>query len=532
MSGISFVQRVRSPLKPDALPLNLFPTLQIIFSMKISIQLAFICAVFSLFFACKGKDEIANVRPNILMIMSDNQSWNHVGCYGDSTVRTPNMDRMARQGVRFSNAFCSAPSCTPSRAAMLAGQDTWRLREAGNLWGIMPTQYKVYPDLLEASGYQVGFQGKGWGPGSFQANGRKRNPAGNPYSTFSEFLEHKEKDQPWCYWISSHEPHRPYVVGSGEKAGINPGKVTVPGYLPDHEDVRKDIADYYAAVEDFDRQLGSALDELKRSGEMANTVIVVCSDNGWQMPRGLANLYDFGTHVPLIISWPGKFRQNVVADHLVSLNDLAPTFLELGKVDVPADMTGKSLLSIVGKESGSAFQRDYVVLGRERHAFVRKNGLGYPGRAIRTKDFLYIRNYEPGRWPAGDPPLFGDIDPYMLNYPGPTKFYMIANKSNPQIKPFFELGMGRRPAEELFDLRKDPDQLHNVASDRAYGAIKKKLAGQMQGYLVKTQDPRATGGDVKIWDTADYFSEIDKTPRPSKEAIRIFKLDSVYNYLD
>ncbi|MDR6781512.1 sulfatase family protein [Pedobacter africanus] len=468
-------------------------------------------------------------RPNILMIMSDNQSWNHVGSYGDKIVRTPNMDRIAAEGVRFTNAFCSSPSCTPARAAMLTGQDIWRLNEGANLWGVLPVQYKVYPDLLEESGYQIGFQGKGWGPGSFEANKRPRNPAGNKFGSFAEFLKGK-KEGPWCYWVSSLHPHRPYVEGSGEKAGIDPNKVTVPGYLPDHISIRKDIADYYAAIETFDRELGETIAQLKASGELENTVIVVCSDNGWQMPRGLANLYDFGTHVPLIISWPGKFKQGVVADNMVTLNDLAPTFLELGKTKVPAEMTGKSLLPVVenGKEEKS---RDFVVLGRERHAFVRQHGLGYPGRAIRTKDYLYIKNYEPNRWPAGDPPFYGDIDPYMFNWPGETKYYLIEHKNDPKVKPLFELSMGKRAAEELFDIHKDPDQLHNLAALPEYQKVKQELAAKMRNYLIETKDPRETNGNSKVWDTADYFSEVDKTPKPSKEMQKRFKLDSAYNYL-
>ncbi|MNL39337.1 hypothetical protein D3C87_1616120 [compost metagenome] len=171
-----------------------------------------------------------------------------------------------------------------------------------------------------------------------------------------------------------------------------------------------------------------------------------------------------------------------------------------------------------------------MVLGRERHAFVRQHGLGYPGRAIRTKDYLYIKNYEPGRWPAGDPPLYGDIDPYMLNYPGLAKFYMIANKDNPKVKPLFELGFGKRPAEELFDIKKDPDQLHNLAADPALAKVKAELATQMNAYLVQSKDPRTMGGKL-IWDSTSYFSEIDKTPRPSAEAQKMFKLDSIYNYL-
>lgn len=471
-------------------------------------------------------------RPNILIVMSDNQSAGHVGVYGDPTVRTPNMDKVAGEGVRFTNAFCSSPSCTPSRAGFLTGQDIWRLGEGADLWSILPTQYPLYTDLLEASGYEIGFQGKGWGPGSFEANGRKRNPGGNPYESFGQFLKQKKQGTPWTYWISSHEPHRPYEVGIGAKSGIDPQKVKVPGYLPDAPDVRTDIADYYHSVEVFDKELGDALALLKQSGELENTIVVVCSDNGWQMPRGLANLYDFGTHVPLIISWPGKFKKATVTNGLVTLNDLAPTFLQLAGVPVPAEMTAKSLLPVLDNNSSEATpEREFVVLGRERHAFVRQHGMGYPGRAIRTRQYLYIRNYEPDRWAAGDPPLYGDIDPYMLNYPGPAKFYMIANKDNPAVKNLFELGMGKRPAEELFDITSDPYELHNLAADPAYKSVKEKLAAQMQDYLVKTKDPRATGGDVSVWDKAPYFSDIDKRAHPSPEAIRQFKLDSVYDYL-
>ncbi len=485
-----------------------------------------------LLWSCKAGDKKEEAkRPNILVVMSDNQSAIHAGVYGDMTVRTPNMDKVAGEGLRFENAFCSAPSCTPSRAAYLTGQDIWRLQEGANLWSILPTQYQLYTDLLEASGYQVGFQGKGWGPGSFAANGRKRNPAGNPFENFGQFLQQKESGAPWTYWISSLHPHRPYEVGIGAKSGIDPGKVKVPAYLPDVPEIRTDIADYYHSIELFDKELGEALELLKKSGETENTIVVVCSDNGWQMPRGLANLYDFGTHVPLIVSWPGKFKSGAVTDELVTLNDLAPTFLELAGVAVPSEMTAKSLMPVLVNKGGKNIGREFVVLGRERHAFVRQHGSGYPGRAIRTKQYLYIRNYEPDRWAAGDPPLYGDIDPYMLNYPGPAKFYMIANKNNPSVKQLFELGMGKRPAEELFDITKDPDELHNLAADPAYKEIKEKLAVQMQAYLVQTKDPRATGGDITVWDKAPYFSEIDKRAHPSKEAIKMFKLDSVYDYL-
>ncbi|RAV28933.1 sulfatase family protein [Sinomicrobium soli] len=477
----------------------------------------------------KKKEARAEPRPNILLLMSDNHNWDHLGIYGDKVVKTPNIDKVARQGVRFNNAFCNSPSCTPARASMLTGQDIWRIEDGANLWGILPVKFEVYPDILEAAGYQVGFDGKGWGPGSYEANGRPRNPGGNRYDDFNTFLKSKKEGQPWHYWFNSLHPHRPYEVGSGQKAGIDLSRIEVPPYLPDTGDVRLDMADYYAAIQLFDQEVGAIMEALKNSGELDNTIVVICSDNGWQMPRGLANLYDFGTRVPLIVYWPERLKKNGSLENLVTLKDLAPTFLDVAGVDIPEYMTGKSLLPLF--EDKEYTKRDFVVYGRERHAFVRQHGLGYPGRAIRTRDFLYIRNYEPSRWPAGDPPLYGDVDPYMLNYPGPAKFYILKNKDKPSARKAFDLAFAKRPADELYDIKNDPYQLHNLAADPEYAALKDSLLSRMVTYLRSTGDPRETGGKI-IWDDTEYFSEIDKTPRPSEEAIRIFDLDSIYNYLE
>ncbi|NGM62851.1 sulfatase [Sphingobacterium sp. SGG-5] len=485
-------------------------------------------AIAFMLFSCQTKQE--QDRPNILLLMSDNQSWNHVGVYGDPVVKTPNVDKIAAEGVRFTHAFCNSPSCTPARAALLTGQDIWRIEEGANLWGVLPTKFTVFPDLLEKAGYKVGYDGKGWGPGSYEANGRTRNPAGDKYANFAEFIKKTEKGEPWSYWFNSLHPHRPYEVGSGEKAGIALESIKVPAYLPDTHDVRMDIADYYAAIQTFDTEVGEIMQQLKESGQLDNTIVVVCSDNGWQMPRGLANLYDFGTRVPLIVSWPERFKTDVVTDELVTLLDLTPTFLALAKAEVPDDMTGKSLLPIVEKDAETFQSREFVVFGRERHAFVRQHGLGYPGRAIRTKQYLYIKNYEADRWPAGDPPLYGDVDPYMLNYPGPAKFFILQHKDEPEAQQAFQLAFAKRPTEELYDVINDPDQLHNLAADSKYQEVRAKLAEQMVNYLKKTNDPRETGGKI-IWDSTDYFSEIDKTPKPSQEAIAIFDLDTMYNYL-
>ena len=464
--------------------------------------------------------------------MSDNQSFNHSGCYGDPVVKTPNIDNIAQSGIRFSNAFCSAPSSSPARASMLTGQDMWRLEEGANLWGILPVKFPVFTNILEESGYLVGIEGKGWGPGDYSAGGYMRNPGGDQYNSFEEFLNARKKGQPFCYWFSSQNPHRPFKLNGGMEAGIDLISIKVPAYLPDNFTIRGDIADYYNEIQNFDEEVGAFIQLLKEIGLMKNTLVVVCSDNGWQMPRGLANLYDFGTKIPLIFSMPERFIGGRVIDDFVSLNDLAPTFLELADIPVPKNMTAKSLVNILKSEKNGIIEpkRDFVVTARERHAFVRKNGAGYGSRAIRTRDFLYIRNYDPERWPAGDPPLFGDVDAHMLQYPCPTKTYMLKNRENEDVKNLFALAFGKRPAEELYDLNKDPEQMKNIAEDKDYLEIKNALSERLVEYLRKTKDPRVTGDEMK-WIDAEYFATKDKTPTPSKSAQEELGLDEKYSYV-
>ena len=483
--------------------------------------------------SCRQKEPEILKRPNILVFMSDNHYASHLGCYGDPVVRTPAIDRIAKGGVRFENTFCAAPSCTPARAGYLTGQDIWRLEEGANLWGTLPKKFRTFTDMLEREGYLVGFQGKGWGPGNFADGGYKRNPAGQKYQSFEEFLKTTAENQPWTYWYCSSDPHRPFTSGPGDTSEIDWHDVHVPPYLPDTEKVRRDMCDYYYEIQRFDKDVADAIKKLENSGQSQNTLIVITSDNGWMMPRGLANLYDFGTKIPLIISWNEHVPGNRVVTDFVNLNDLAPTFLELvGQKTLP-EMTAKSLKKILFSEKSGRVEadRNFVVTARERHAFVRKNGLGYPARAIRTDDFLYIRNYEPDRWPAGDPPLFGDIDLHMLQQPTPTKEYMMLHKDDPKVKPLYELGFLKRPAEELFDLRNDPYQMNNVADKDEYSAVKEELSAKLFKYLKDTLDPRALGEPV-IWDHTEYYEKNDFIGRPRKQARELFDLKEEYPYIN
>jgi arylsulfatase A-like enzyme len=296
--------------------------------------------------------------------------------------------------------------------------------------------------------------------------------------------------------------------------------------------VRKDIGDYYDEIQRFDEEVGSYMALLKEMAQLDNTVIIVCSDNGWQMPRGLANLYDFGTKIPLIISWPKFFPPGREVDDFINIKDFAPTFLELANILIPEEMNAQSFVDILtsNKQGKIDPKRDHVIMARERHAFVRRGGLGYPGRAIRTADYLYIKNYEPNRWPAGDPPLYGDVDAHMLHYEAPTKIYMLENKDSKQVKPLFDLAFSKRPQHELYNLSEDPFQLNNLAEVNEYKSVLENLSNQLSAYLVKTKDPREVG-QIFDWDNAPYFKDRDKKPKPSKKAIQILGLEEEYNYL-
>ncbi|MBI1338088.1 MAG: sulfatase-like hydrolase/transferase [Phycisphaera sp.] len=452
-------------------------------------------------------------RPNILFAFADDWSWPEPVASDNNWFKMPAFERICNEGVVFNRAFVTAPSCTPSRASVLTGQWHWRLEEDANLFGTLPAKFAVYPDLLEKAGYHVGYTGKGWGPGNVTAGGRTRNPAGKEYASFEAFMAERPKGKPFCFWFGSHQPHRSYRPGSGVNAGLKLADVKVPACLPDCETTRSDLCDYAAATQRYDHDAGQIIKSIEAAGELDHTMVVMSGDNGLPFPRGKCNIYDTGTRVPLAIRWPDKIKSHRSVDDFVSLADLCPTFLQAAGVAIPADVDGKSLMNVLASDKNGQVDpsRDHVLTGMERHAAPARDGaLGYPMRAYRTADFLYIRNFKPDRWPAGDPPAFMDIDG------GPTKKYMIDHRDDPAVKPLYELAFGKRPAEELYDLRKDPNQLKNVAADPAYAQMLTKLSEALNTELKATKDPRVIGGGDKF-DEYSYRGKVYKSASKTTE---------------
>lgn len=449
-------------------------------------------------------------RPNILICMADDWGWPHAGVYGDKVVQTPVFDGLAGEGVVFNRAFVSSSSCTPSRNSTLTGQDFYRLGEGANLWSTLDVAHPNFISLLEGSGYEIAHYRKAWGPGKFKEGGYAGHPMG-PWKGPERFLKEWDRSRPFCYWFGSHDPHRPYETGIGTRSGIDPEAIDVPDFLPEVPEVRSDMADYYYEIQRWDREVGEMIERLRSEGVLNNTIVIVTGDNGMPFPRAKSNLYDHGTRVPLAVWWGDSIRPATVSSALVSLIDLAPTLLEAAGLEVPQEMTGRSLLALLEDEGGFT-QRDFIVFGRERHNTSQEppSLAGYPSRAIRTDDWLLILNLKPDRWPMGVPGgamlpsgHTWDQGRFLDAGSSPTKEVLMESFNDHENRRLWNLAFARRSAVELYDIEGDPFQLNNLADDPAHRERIESLKMQLMTYLKETGDPRFAAEDA-VFDSSPY----------------------------
>jgi arylsulfatase A-like enzyme len=524
----------------------------------------------TLFFAASGFALSAPERPNILFFFADDwgrfariyaEHGNLAGTNG--LLRTPNLDRLAKEGVLFRNAHVNAPSCTPCRSSLLSGQHFWRTGRGAILQGaVWDETIPTYPLLLRDAGYHLGKSYKVWSPGSpadAPYGGQKHayEQAGRAFNNFSEnatdlvakgatveaaraklleevrgnfkaMLVAKAAGQPFAYWFGPTTTHRTWVRGSGQKLwGLDPDalKGKLPAFLPDVPVVREDLADYLGEVQALDAAMGVLLEELDRAGERSKTLIAVSGDHGAPgFPHGKCNLYGFGTGVSLIVAGAGVKGGRVV-DDMVTLPDLAPTFLEAGGVKPPAVMTGRSLWNVLQSDRQGQVDptRTWVVAGRERHVEVaRPDYSPYPQRALRTQEHVLIVNFKPERWPLGNPyrldgtdePTFAELaQTTFVTLPdddaGPTKAWFVGARKSPEWSALFEKFYGRRPMFELYDLKTDPHEMTNVADAPAYAAVRKEMTERLFTILRETGDPRMTE-DGKYFETPPLAGPLPK----------------------
>jgi arylsulfatase A-like enzyme len=464
----------------------------------------------------------AETRPNILFCISDDQSWPHAGAYGCNWVSTPGFDRVAKDGLLFTNAYTPNAKCAPSRACILTGRNTWQLEEACNHWPHFPPQFTSFVEVLAANGYHAGMTGKGWAPGiAVDGDGNRRQLTGARYGkrslkppttaisrndyagNFVDFLDAREGDTPWCFWYGSTEPHRRYEYGTGVSvAGKDPLDIDeVPPFWPDNEVIRNDMLDYALEIEHFDTHLMRMLNELEARKQLDNTIIVVTADNGMPFPRIKGQEYELSNHLPLAIMWKnGIQKPGRVVDSYVSFIDLAPTFLKAADIEWStsgmSSSPGIPLQNTVFAADHSEPHRDFVVFGKERHDIGRPDDQGYPIRGIVKGNFLYIRNYEPDRWPAGNP------ETGYLNCDGsPTKTEILnAHRYSTDTASRWQLAFGKRPNEELYNLSDDRYCMNNLAFTPAFHQQKAELETQLLATLREQNDPRING-------PANYFEK-------------------------
>lgn len=509
-------------------------------------------------------------KPNILFAISDDQSFAHTSFAGCKFINTPAFDRVAREGVYFTNCYAGSSGCAPSRSSIVTGRHHWQNEQSGQHASGWLNKYVSYVDLLDGNGYYTGYTGKGVDPFQYFSEKvpndsfRVKNAAGkifndirylergtagderfaegigsvNYFENFKKFMEKREEGKPFYFWYGASEPHRSYEKGSWKRMGKKLEDVTVPDFFPDNNEIRGDILDYAVEIEWFDLHLQRMINYLDSIGELDNTIIIVTSDQGMPFPRAKANCYEYGLHVPLAISYAKGFPGGRIVEDPISFVNLAPTILELTETKQEGMMpiTGQSIVNILtsDKENIVDTEKKYIFAGRERHSSSRYKNVGYPQRVIRSKDYLLVWNMYPVRWPAGAPQRLknlqtGELYPmYGIDAEGkyqtgwaftdvdasPIKSFLIEHYDDEDIRLYFDLAFAKRPEFELYDVISDSYCLNNLAGNPEYEKIQRQMKEQLMKELKRSNDPRIVGPNKEIFDSYIRYSHMREFPKP------------------
>ena len=447
-----------------------------------------------------GRD--GSTPPNILFFITDDESAIERSAYGWSNLPTPAFDRVAKDGVLFTNGFTTAPSCAPSRASVLTGRHFCEMEQGGFIQAFIPKKYPIVSQILADHGYEVARTGKGWGPGSHPTLGIPSKSLGqqferatiadlpqglhaNDYAgNFAQFLETRDANRPFFFWAGVMEPHEPSGPDNHllleKEFGVKLDDVSLPPFMEDTPRNRRARANFVYEICVADRHLARMVASLEERGLLENTLVVVTADNGTAIfdgnreLRGKASPYDLGCHVPLTMMWSARVPGGRTVTDFVNFTDFAPTFLEAAGLDVPVGMTGRSLLPILtsGKSGRVEPDRDVMVTGLEWHG--EFDPASRSCRSIRDDRYAFLVRYA-NVDERGQP-----LDTDAL------------------VKPV---------KEEFYDLEKDPWQLHDLAGDPAVAAEQKRLADQLREECARRGDPRFTADMALYVKTRAYVQK-------------------------
>lgn len=410
-------------------------------------------------------------RPNFVVIIADDMSWEDCGAYGHTGIHTPSLDRLAKEGMRFNAAFVTTSSCSPSRASMITGKYPHNTGAQQLHWPV-PKQQTTFVELLKAAGYWTASVGK-WhlGPHVKDRFDLVREPDEKSGSAqWVAVLQNRPKDKPFFLWLAALDPHRDYESNTVAKPH-QPQDAYVPPYLPDVSETRQDLAMYYDEIARLDGNVGEVLAELDRQKAASNTMVVFISDNGRPFPRCKTTLYDSGIRSPWIVRWPAKVKAGTVCDRLVSSIDLAPTFLALANKPISKSFEGRDFSPLL-RDPQKPY-REYIYAEHHWHDFDACE------RAIRSERFKYIRNYFNDL--QGTPPADVVRSPtFQMMRRLRDMGKLNVGDLNPFAKP--------RPAEELYDLQNDPHEMKNLAQDAGHKEILEKFRAELGRWQKETGD--------------------------------------------
>lgn len=427
-------------------------------------------------------------RPNVVLFIGDDINWNDYGCYGNKAARTPRIDALASGGLRFTQAFLTASSCSPSRSSIVTGRYPHNNGPAAELHLPISGHLPWFPALLRESGYYTAIVGKHHmtstdrGPQSYRArafdlvDGSRTKDNSGGHAHWVKTVQERPRDKPFFFWFAAYDAHRGWDGDRQWKPAYGqmhqPADVRVPPYLSDDAATRRDLASYYNEVTRFDYYIGQVVDELEQQQALDNTLLLVMADNGRPFPRAKTRLHDSGMKTALVASW-GRGIQSPGRDcpHLTSVIDLAPTILELAGVEAPATMQGVSLTGVLEGSTESV----------RKYAFSEHNWHDYEahGRSVRDGQYLYIRNQRPGQaWQ-------GPADSVR----SPSHQRLLQLKRDGQLTPAqADIFVAPRPEVELYDTQEDPWQLNNLAAEPQHQAARKRLAKVLDQWIDATGD--------------------------------------------
>lgn len=411
-------------------------------------------------------EETRNKRPNFIVFIADDMAWNDCGAYGHPKIRTPNIDQLAREGMRFESAFLTCSSCSPSRSSLITGRYPHNTG-AGQLHQPLPGDQVTFVEFLKKAGYYTAAAGK-WHLG--KATVRKFDTVHEKMNVWVETLAERPKDQPFFMWFAFSDPHRGYQKNTITDPHSAEDAV-IPPFIPDRPAVREDFAMYYDEITRLDGVVGRVLEELKSQGETDNTMVVFLSDNGRPFPRCKTTVYDSGVKTPWIVKWPSKVKPGSTTDSLISSIDLAPTILKAAGLSPTSTFQGKSFLPIL--EDPQTEIQDEVFAEHNWHDFDDH------GRAVRTAKYKYIRNY------YTDIPNTPPADAVR----SPTYQTMLELKDKGELTPEqMQCFQVPRPKEELYDLANDPYELHNLADNESHAKTLVMMRKRLDDWETRTGD--------------------------------------------